>query len=229
MSANLGEYTSAVAELERCLGLARGRGSWTLVEGFTRDLGLVAIAMGDFARARAALSECRDVGRAHGSEITLRPRLFLAVTDRLTGDLRGARRALEALRAEAGARDSGERQLGRFVFHEPARWALANLARDEGRLDEARRLLRHSLEDLRRHGEVGLLSEPTGLAGLLAIAAGRRRARRDARGRVRPARGPHRHRSRPGAAPGSARVPRAGARRARRRRLRRGAGPRAPP
>ena len=172
VAANLGEYAGAVAALERCLARARGRGAWTEVEQFTLTLGVLFLATGDFARARAALAECRDVGRAHGSPYTLRPRLFLAVVDRLTGDRRGARAALEALGAEAAAGDAAGRQLDRFNFREPARWALANLARDEGRFAEAHRLLAHSLADLRRLGEVGQLPAPTGMAGLLAIAAG---------------------------------------------------------
>ena len=171
-AANLGEYAGAIAELERCLAVAREQDSWSLVEGFTRDLGGIFLAMGDFPRARELLAESRDVGLAHGSRYSLRPRLFLTVVDRLTGDLRGARAALEALSAEADAWDAEGRQLDRFNFREPARWALANLARDEGRPDEARRLLAQSLDDLRRLGEVGQLLAPTGLAGLLEIAAG---------------------------------------------------------
>jgi non-specific serine/threonine protein kinase len=73
---------------------------------------------------------------------------------------------------EADTWDAEGRQLDRFNFREPARWALANLARDEGRPDEARRLLVQSLDDLRRLGEVGQLLAPTAMAGLLAIAAG---------------------------------------------------------
>ena len=128
--------------------------------------------MGDFGRARAALTESRDVGLAHGSIHSLRPGLFLTIIDRLTGDLRGARTALEALGAEAETRDPDGSQLFRFNFREPARWALANLARDEGRPDEARRLLAQSLEDLRRLEEVGQLWAPACMAGLLAVAAG---------------------------------------------------------
>jgi non-specific serine/threonine protein kinase len=173
VAANLGEYASAVAALERGLARARGRGDWAWVEAFARDLGVVALAMGDLPRARAALSECRDVGLRHGdARWTLRPRLFLAVVDRLAGDLPGARAVLASLCAEAGPWDAGRSLGGRFNFHEPARWARANLARDEGRLAEARRLLRRSLEDLRRRGEVDQLPAPLGMAGLLAIAAG---------------------------------------------------------
>jgi len=172
VAANLGEYAGAVAALERCVDLARRRGAWIRVETVTRDLGVIALAMGDFARARAALTECLEVGRDHDSGYNLRPRLFMAVLDRLTGDLRGARAALEALCQEAGAWDPRQSRAGRFNFHEPARWALANIAREEGRFDEARRLLAESLEDIRRFGEVGHLSEPTCMAGLLAIAAG---------------------------------------------------------
>jgi predicted ATPase/DNA-binding CsgD family transcriptional regulator len=172
VAANLGEYAGAVAELERCLAYARARGSWAMVELFTLVLGGVALAMGDFPRARAALTESRNVGRAHGSRYSLRPGLFLTAIDRLTGDLRGARAALEALSAEADAWDATGSQLFRFNFHEPARWALANLARDEGRFDEARCLLALSLEDLRRDGEAGQLWAPACMAGLLAIAAG---------------------------------------------------------
>ena len=87
VAANLGEYAGAVAALDGGLALARGRADWAWVEAFARDLGLVALAMGDLPRARAALSECRDVGLRHGnSRWTLRPRLFLAVVDRLAGD-----------------------------------------------------------------------------------------------------------------------------------------------
>jgi hypothetical protein len=97
--ADLGEYAAAVAELERCLALARRHGSWSGVEQFTRDLGGIYLAMGDFPRARAALTESRDVALARGSRNTLRPRLFLTTVDRPTGELRGARVALEALSA----------------------------------------------------------------------------------------------------------------------------------
>jgi hypothetical protein len=172
VAANLGEYAGAVAALERCLARARERGSWTGVEQFTRDLGGIFLAMGDFPRARAALAESRDVGRAHDSRLTQRPRLFLTIVDRLTGDLRGARAGLEALQAEAAARDPAWGQLFRFNFREPARWALANLERDEGRPDQARGLLAQSLADLRRLGEVGQLWAPICMAGLLDIAAG---------------------------------------------------------
>jgi predicted ATPase/DNA-binding CsgD family transcriptional regulator len=173
VAANLGEYASAVAALERCLGRARERGNWTWVEGFARDLGGIAIAMGDLPRARAALAESRDAGIAHGSRYTVRPRLFLTIVDRLSGNLRAARTALEALCAEVGAWNAERSQFDRFLFHEPARWALANMARDEGRFDEARRLLVQSLDDLLRQGEVGQLSNPTCMAGLLDMAAGR--------------------------------------------------------
>ena len=172
LAANLGEYAGAVAELERCLARARGRGAWTWVEHFTRDLGGIYLAMGDFSRARVLLAESQDVGLAHGSIYSLRPGLFLTVIDRLTGDLRGARTALEALGAEAETRDPDGSQMFRFAFREPARWALANLARDEGRPDAAHRLLANSLEDLRRLGEIGQLWAPICMAGLLAIAAG---------------------------------------------------------
>jgi non-specific serine/threonine protein kinase len=172
IAANLGQYAVAVEALEGCLALARGRDSWVWVEGFTRDLGGVLLAMGDFERARALLAESRDVGFSHDSRYSLRPRLFLSIIDRLTGDLRGARAALEALGAEADAWDAAGRQLDRFNFREPARWALANLARDEGQYGEAQRLLAGSLEDLSRLGEVGQLLAPTCMAGLLAIAAG---------------------------------------------------------
>jgi predicted ATPase/DNA-binding CsgD family transcriptional regulator len=172
VDANLGEYARAVAELERCLTLARERGNWTWVEQFARDLGGIALAMGDFSRARAALAESRDAGQAHASRFTTRPRLFLTILDRLTGDLQGARTALEALCAEMGAWNPEASKLDRFHFHEPARWALASIARDQGGFDEARRLLVHSLEDLRQHGEVGQLSAPASMLGLLDIAAG---------------------------------------------------------
>ena len=43
---------------------APARGSWTGVVRFTRDLGGIFLAMGDFGRARAALTESRDVGLA---------------------------------------------------------------------------------------------------------------------------------------------------------------------
>ena len=172
VAANRGEYAGAVAGLEAYLEWARHRGLWTQVELHACSLGLVALAMGDLPRARASLAESRDVGRAHGLQLTLRPRLLLAIVDRLSGDLPGARAALEALVAEAGPWEAAGSRLDRFVFHEPARWALANLARDEGRPDEARRLLAQSLADLRRHGEVGPLTDPSGMAGLLAFAAG---------------------------------------------------------
>ena len=172
LDANLGEYASAVAALERFLDLARAHASWSGVEQFTRTLGGIALAMGDFPRARALLTECLDVGPRHGSKLTARPRLFLTIIDRLTGDLHGARTALEALSAEVGDWDPERSKVNRSHFHEPARWALANIARDEGRFDEARRLLAQSLAHLRRSGEVGQLRDPTCLAGLLAIAAG---------------------------------------------------------
>ena len=173
VAANLGEYAGAVAELERCLAVRPRAGLLDL--GGAASPATSAASSSPWATSRAPARRWREPGRrarARTRSGTLRPRLFLAVIDRLTGDLRGARAALEALGAEAGAWDAGGSQLVRFNFREPARWALANLARDEGRLDEARRLLAQSLEDLRRLGEVGQLSAPTCMAGLLDIAAG---------------------------------------------------------
>ena len=168
--ANLGDVKTAAAELERLLDQARQRDSDRRVEQLARDLGVVSLAAGDLPRARAALTESREVGQRHASPFATRSRMLLTVADRLAGDLRAARTALEALREERGERRGQSERV--WIGEVPLDLALANLARDEGHFLEAHQLLLHLADALIGPAELGQLSYPLCMLGMLYVAAG---------------------------------------------------------
>jgi predicted ATPase len=132
--ANLGEHARAIEDMAACLAAARRNGDEPGVIACLRDLGCLGIVDRQFARARSWLEESLRLARATDFRLATSAGLLrLAILDRLDGDLRRARaHAEEALRV----RERGEPWLP--VAWELMRAELANLARAEGRLDEAR-------------------------------------------------------------------------------------------
>ena len=130
--ANSGDHARAIAELEHCLAEARRDGHHPRMVQYTRDLGLICIADGQLARARARLEESLALvpedGLAVGAAL-----LRLGIVDRLEGNYARARARVEEAQR---ARDAEAVQS--FTVW-ALTWAeLANIARAEGRLEEAR-------------------------------------------------------------------------------------------
>jgi tetratricopeptide (TPR) repeat protein len=171
VAANLGEYDRGVALIAPALAGARARGDLARVEEFSRDLGVIAFARGDFATARARLEESRALAERLGllpsRGVVAAARL--ATLDRLEGDPGRARQRLEATLARVRG-DPGLNALGGLVG--VVLFALGNLARAEGRYEEARTLLHAQLRPLLRVGDVVHLAEVAGMAGVLEVARG---------------------------------------------------------
>ena len=165
IAANLGDYTGA-SDVERAVEVSRARGVLRWIERFTRDLGVISIAMGDYTRAGTFLQEGRDVALRLGAVgHARRCGGLLGIVARLSGDLPGARRWLDGIEREL-PEDSQLRGYGQL------RWAIANLLRDEGHLDEARTTLAGALRTLRQRGEIGMLADPVCMLAMVDIAAG---------------------------------------------------------
>jgi tetratricopeptide (TPR) repeat protein len=161
---NLGDYAGAIPQIEAGLASARTRRDTPKVVQYTRDLAVVSTAAGEFPRARAALEESMSLARqseaawpAHNAS------LRLALVDRLEGDHARSRARLDEV-------------LG--VIDDPTSWAgvqvrsaLANLARTEGRPEEALTELRACLRDAMRHGYA--VNEVLCMVGIAEIEAGR--------------------------------------------------------
>jgi predicted ATPase len=147
---NLGEHARALAAQEACLAAARSDDDRTMVVQYTRELGLVAMAAGQFGRARAALEESVLLARATGATLPVGAALLrLAILDRLEGDLTGARARLDEARR---ARRPDRNDALMFTIWELVRAEEANIARAEGRLDEARAGLTELLRRAVGHG-----------------------------------------------------------------------------
>ena len=173
MAANLGDYDRGAALLGAALARARAAGDWVHIERYSRDLGVVALARRDFATARARLEESRAWAERHRlAPLVAAGLLRLAVLDRLEGDHPRARARLEELhRAVAGGAFIAS---GAGPAASPDLLALerGNLARAEGRHDEARAHLHGALRRLHRRGEGALLRSAVCLAGLAEVARG---------------------------------------------------------
>src|SRR5439155_9587752 len=114
-----------------------------------RDVGVTSIAVGDFARARAALTESASLA-PRGTTAARAADLRLAILDRLAGEHARARERLAAL--SRGSR------------HVPG-WAVlldlerASQARAAGRLEEARAGVVAVLRRGRQRGDVSHLPQ----------------------------------------------------------------------
>ena len=173
MAASLGDYDRGAALLEAVLARAREDGDWVGVEHYARDLGVVALASGDFATARARIEESRALAERHGLGPTAASgSLRLAILDRLEGDYPRARARLEALRQSAvwfggpGGPAASQDQLA---------LELGSLARAEGRFAEARAHLHGALRRLHQRDEGALLRTAVCQAGMLEVARARPR------------------------------------------------------
>jgi tetratricopeptide (TPR) repeat protein len=147
---NLGEHARAIAAQAACLAAARSYDDRPMVVQYTRDLGLVAMAAGQFGRARAALEESVRLARVTGAALPVGAALLrLAILDRLEGNLAGARAHLDEARQ---ARRPERNDALMFTIWELVRVEEANIARAEGRLDEARAGLTEVLRRAVGHG-----------------------------------------------------------------------------
>jgi non-specific serine/threonine protein kinase len=175
VAANFGDYERGAALLGAALARARERGDWARVEGYARDLGVIALLRRDFATARARLEESRALLERHGlgplRAVALLVDIRLALLDRLEGDYARARARLAALGRHTALDAAGPGgQVELLASYRSL--ALGNLARAEGRYDEARARIHGTLRRIRQRGEGVFLPLAVCTAGMLEIARG---------------------------------------------------------
>jgi hypothetical protein len=134
-------------------------------------LGVIAIARRDLTTARERLEESRAVAERHGlapgaADFAV---LRLALIDHLEGDYAHARERLADLLRRATDRDS---LAGNPANQHLVALALGNVARAEGRYEEARTLLHGTLRRLRQRGVAESVLDAVCMVGLLEIARG---------------------------------------------------------
>jgi non-specific serine/threonine protein kinase len=163
-AANRGNYALGLRLLEEALTSGAARGENGVRARHLRDVGVVCIAAGDFQRARSELTESIRIAQDGSMDMSL-GLWRLAILDRLEGDYASARTRLGDAR---GHPDQSDGPFASVTIH---RLALANLARAEGRFEEALGSIAGLLRDLRPRAEFGLL-EAIAMVGICHIAAG---------------------------------------------------------
>jgi non-specific serine/threonine protein kinase len=142
-AAMLGDYIAAHAAIEESIAVFRTLGDRPLIANRLRDLALVLACRRDFAGARTVLEESLEIARTLGggqhSAVGM-GLLRLGIVDRLEGDFARARDHLD--QAVAMLEEVDTARGGRVFF---ARNALGSLALAEGRLEQARAILREQM------------------------------------------------------------------------------------
>src|SRR5262249_18343044 len=130
-AANRGNYALGQRLLEEALASGALREDRVTTARLLRELGIVSISAGEFARARTLLTESARISD-DGSPWRALALTRVAIIDRLEGDYASARMRLADALEQQGP------------FNSPVSWdtihrlEMANLARAEGRFDEAR-------------------------------------------------------------------------------------------
>lgn len=146
-----GDLEAATALIDRGLDLARDLGQRRTEANFLHQTGRLAVQRGRYETALGYLNESMDIADESGYTSWKCSNLnALGITYRRTGDPQRAREAHErVLDLEAAGSEEAIHALRE----------LADLDREDGRLDEARRRLADALEKAKRTGDVALVAQ----------------------------------------------------------------------
>lgn len=162
VSHHQGEYRSAQTLLEEALAIA-----CQLDEDYNKAqalqyLGWLALGRGDYVRAHELLAQALEFipeDAPHGAAV--RTLLLLGRVTHAAGDRSGARRRFEEAQARAGT----------ATLHIALQW-MADLAIDEGDVEEGRRLLDEARAHARACGQKDLMAQALHALGRVARGAG---------------------------------------------------------